>query len=418
MGMQAFALASKELKMKTNLLIKNKTFLKIWLANLSAEFGGIFYEVIIVWYLVATRNSALIAGGVAIASLLGRLLGSALISEKVDTLDTKKVMAIIDFIRTLGLFVVTVFVHFFTQNLFGLYGISFAMALLSGAYTVVRRKSIAEIVVKNNLVEANALEGVSASIVRILSWGLGAILINDLGLRFALGLNTLLSLVSLVLILCASWVSVKSNVIKKTEKMQFLQGIKIIYKYPNVKRLISAELVYYLMMGFFWVAFPLKAGTFGGGTTYALHGSIAGIGWLIASLYLGAKKNNVRVGLMYVVGIVMYSIGNIFVAWAGFSWVLLLGVFICGLGSAYWETGKPTVFHTTIPTADIGKVFSVFESVINVTSIPAFIIGGILVDRFSATNIMIVIATLQIIPIAMIITKKSLINFRLESDAI
>jgi len=402
--------------MRHNLLIQNKTFLKVWLANLSAEFGGIFYEVIIVWYLVSTRNSALIAGGVAIASLLGRLLGSALISEKVDKLDTKKVMAAIDFIRTIGMIVVTIFVHFFTRNLVGLYGISFVMALLSGSYTVVRRKSIAEIVEKNNLVEANALEGVSASVVRVLSWGLGAVLISDLGLRFALGLNTILSFISLIFVLCASWISVKAEVVEKTEKIQFLQGIKLISRYSNIKRIVSAELVYYLMMGFFWVAFPLKAGELGGGTTYALHGSIFGIGWLIASLYLGSKKNIVRVGLMYTAGVVIYSVGNIFVAWAGFSWIFLLGVFISGLGSAYWETGKPTIFHTTIPTADIGKVFSVFESVINVSSIPAFIIGGILVDRFSSTAIMVIIAVLQIVPISMIITKKSLTSFRPETQ--
>jgi len=400
--------------MRRNLLLENKTFLKVWLANLSAEFGGIFYEVIIVWYLVATRDSALIAGGVAIASLLGRLLGSALISQKVDKLDTKKVMATIDLIRTIGLLVVTIFVHFFTQNLLGLYGISFVMALLSGSYTVVRRKSIAEIVEKKNLVEANALEGVSASVVRILSWGLGAILINDLGLRFALGLNTAFSFASLALILCASWTSIKSEVLEKTDKVRFLQGIKIISKYPNIKRIISAELIYYLMMGFFWVAFPLKAGELGGGTTYALHGSIFGLGWLITSLYLGSKKNIAKVGLMYAAGIVIYSLGNIFVAWAEFSWIFLLGVFISGLGSAYWETGKPTIFHTIIPTADIGKVFSVFESVINITSIPAFIIGGILVDRLSATAIMTIIAILQIIPIAMIVTKKSLIDFQAD----
>jgi len=400
--------------MRRNLLLQNKTFFKVWLANLSAEFGGIFYEVIIVWYLVFTRNSALIAGGVAIASLLGRLLGSALISQKVDKLDTKKVMATIDFIRTSGLIVITIFVHFFTQNLMGLYGISFVMALLSGSYTVVRRKSIAEIVAKESLVEANALEGVSASVVRILSWGLGAVFISDLGLRFALGLNTFFSLISLILILCASWVSVKAEIVEKAEKVQFLQGVRIISRYPNIKRIVSAEIVYYLMMGFFWVAFPLKAGELGGGVTYALHGSVFGIGWLAISLYLGSKKNSTRIGLMYIAGIAIYSVGNIFVAWAGFSWVFLLGVFISGLGSAYWETGKPTIFHTTIPTADIGKVFSVFESVINVTSIPAFIIGGILVDRFSATAIMVVIAVLQVIPIAMVVTKKSLLSFRLS----
>ena len=400
--------------MTRNLLMQNKVFFKVWLANLSAEFGGIFYTVIIVWYLVVTRDSALIAGGVAIASLVGRLLGSALISEKVDVLDTKKVMAAMDLVRTLGLLAVTVFVHFFTQNLLGLYGISFVMALLSGSYTVVRRKSIAEIVAKKNLVEANALEGVSASVVRILSWGLGAILINDFGLRFALGLNTIFSLVSLLLILCTTWTSLKSEIIEKAEKVQFLQGVKIISKYPNIKRIVSAEIIYYLMMGFFWVAFPLKAGELGGGSVYALHGSIFGIGWLITSLYLGSKKNSVRIGLMYTAGIIIYSIGNIFVAWAGLSWVFLLGVFISGLGCAYWDTGKPTFFHTTVPTSDIGKVFSVFESVVNITSIPAFIVGGILVDRFSATYIMVVIATLQIIPLAMIVTKKSLINFKIE----
>ena len=386
--------------MKENLLLKNTTFLRVWFANMLTDFGGIFFEVMIIWYLVSNRESALVVGGFIIISLVGELLGNALISQVVDFTDTKKLMASIDALRMILFIFSFLMIEHVMNHLLLLYGISLMVSFLDGSYLVTRRKSIPEIVSKENLVQANGLDGVAASLVRIGSWGLSAVLILTISLEATFLLNIGTALVALVIILSAKWASQKT--LENADKVQFIEGIKIIRRYKNICQIIRAETIFFLLMGLFWVAFPFKAGAIGDGVTYALHGAIFGIGWLILSLFLSHRKSQSKTSLMYRLGIGAYAFGNVFVALASSPWVFLLGIFITGLGTAFWEAGKNTLFHLTVPTNEVGKVFSVFGTLTNGVMIPATIIGGFLLDRFDLLMVMGVIAGLQVIPMVML----------------
>ena len=69
-----------------------------------------------------------------------------------------------------------------------------------------------------------------------------------------------------------------------------------------------------------------------------------------------------------------------------------------------------SLFHTTINTKEIGKVFSVFELVLLSMQIPGYLLGGLLVDHFGTAIVMGFATVLQIIPLGLIGVKKSLVK--------
>ena len=382
-------------------LLKNPTFLKMWLANLAASFGGIFYEVVIVWYLVTATGSALVAAGIPLAVLIGRLIASLLISQKVDSWSTKGVMITAIFMRCLLLVTVLLFADFLTSHLMLIFTISFVLAIFDCAYDIARRKSIPELVTPEELVSANGLEGVSASIVRIFAWGLGGAVITWLNLGSAITIALSAFGIALIFLILSQWTSIKTAPNSEWSLAGFPQGVKMIKRNDVIKTLVRSKIVFYLMMGFMWVAFPMKVATLGDGMLYGLQGMAFGIGYLLTSILVSRKATN-RVGNLYFWGFAIYMVGNVFMSFAWKPWILLAGLFISGLGTSYWMTGQSTLIHLEIPTENVGKVFSVYEVFTSLTMIPGYVLGGLLVDILSPGLVMGVMAVLQFVALVMV----------------
>ena len=402
--------------MNQSLLKSNSKFLKIWLANLFSNFSVIFYEIAVVWYVVATTNSALAAGGISLALLLGGVFGSILIGQKIDQYPTRNLMILLGILRLLILVAFILIIGLNLSNPSVFYLISFIFSGINAAYGVARAKSVPEVVVQASIAEANALEGVSASIVRIASWGLGGIAITMFSLPIALAITIMGLLVALMFLFITPWESKMAQELKSTTTLGVADGLKIIKNHANVKRVITAEILFYLLMGFLWVAFPIRVAEIGDGLLYGLHGVAFGVGYFITSLMLGAKMKkqhqNPKIGRLYLIGFIIYALGNVVLTFTMLPWIFLIGLFISGLGTTYWSTFRMTIFHTTVPTKEIGKVFSVFDSAVTAVQLPGFILGGILVDTLGTGPVMGLVAILQIVPLVLVAAKKSLVTYQ------
>ena len=401
--------------MHKSLLMKSPLFLKIWLANLFSNFSTIFCEVAIIWYVVATTHSALQVGGVSLALLLGGTLGSALVGQVVDRFPTRDLMVKLGVFHLLILALFTIFTLFNGNHLLAFYLVSFFFAAINAAYGVARSKSVPEVVGDEKIAEANGLESVSASLVRIAAWGLGGAVIS----LFALEISLIIAItglgISLWLISQSAWES-KINASNAEKSGSVFEGWKIIKSHSNIGKVIASETFFYPLMGFLWVAFPIRVAEIGDGFLYGLHGVAFGIGYLITSLLLAVKLKSrdfrKKAWKFYVIGFLVYAIGNFFLTFTFSPWIFLLGLFISGLGTTYWSTFKMTIFHTTIETAQIGKVFSIFETLMTAIQIPGFLLGGLLVDRFGTGPVMGMVTILQVISIGMLVWPTRQFKFR------
>jgi len=379
------------------LLKRNKTFAKLWFAQIFASFGDSFYDVAIVWYLIETTGSALLAGGIAIAGTIGRLVGSSFITRKVDFWRTKKIMLIAALLRGCILVIVVGLMVFTTLPIVIFYVISFSTVFLNACSAAAQRKSISEVVEKDELINANAAFGMSGSLVQISSWALGGVVVATFGVIFALVINAFTTFLSAFLILKSRWQSQVSTQ-KEVSKPQFIEGITLIRNGKNQMRtVVVLELVCLFLMGFYWSAFPLLIDEISNAFGYGLQGALFGVGSLITSVYLTRSRKVKKLGMAYLGGALFYAIGMIISAAIPHIAVFIFGVFISGLGNSFWETGRQTIFHLSIPTEDVGKVFAVFDLLISLFLIPAWILGGYLADTFSPTVVMMTVGVIMFV---------------------
>ena len=391
-----------------NLFKNNQIFFKLWLSQIAASFGDSFYDVAIVWHIVQLTESALLAGGIALTGMVGRMAGSSFISQKVDVWHTRQIMLVAGILRGILLLTVVGLISFTTIPISGFYGISFIIAFLNSCASAAQRKSISEIVAKEDLVNANASFGVAFSLVQITSWALGGVVVNILGVILALIINAVTTIASAILIASSSWKSMRQNG-KATAKVGVLEGLSVIRNSTkSVKLVVILELISLFLMGFYWAAFPLLVHEISNAVGYGLQGAAFGVGCLITSVYLARNKHLKKLGLAYLWGVIFYAIGVVVSATISHIAIFIFGVFISGLGNSFWETARQTILHLSIPTEDVGKVFAVFELLIHLCLIPAWLLGGFLADTFSPRLVMMVVG----------ITMLTLLLFALQSKSL
>ena len=394
-----------------SILSSNVTFFKLWLSQLLGSFGDSFYDVAIVWHLIETTGSALLAGGIAITGMIGRMAGSSFISQKVDVWHTRKIMLVTGVLRSIILFTVIGLIIFTTIPIIGFYSVSFIVAFLNSCASAAQRKSISEIVAKEDLVNANASFVLAFSLVQITSWALGGIVVAVLGVVLALVINAVTTVSTAILMAISSWKSVRKEG-ESDSKVGILEGLRIIRNSANSVRLVVVlELVSLFLMGFYWAAFPLLIDEISNAVGYGLQGAAFGVGCLIISLYLARSKKLKKLGLAYLWGVIVYAIGAIVSGVVPHIAVFIFGVFISGLGNSFWETARQTIFHLSIPTEDVGKVFAVLELLVNLCLIPAFILGGFLADTFSPRVVMMVVGVTMLVVLLIALQNRSLRGF-------
>jgi len=392
-----------------SLMKSNRTFFKLWLSQIFASFGDSFYDVAIVWHLVETTGSALLAGGIAISGTVGRLLGSSFIAQKVDLWCTRKLMFVTAILRGFMLLIVAVLIGYVRLPIMVFYIISFTTVFLNACSSSAQRKSISEVVEKEELVNANASFGVSFSFVQITSWALGGVVVATFGVIFALLINAGTTFLSALLIWMAKWKSMISEQKNKESKIQIVEGIKLIHGAKNkVQLIVIVEMICIFMMGFYWAAFPLLIDEISNAVGYGLQGAAFGVGCLITSVYLARSKKIKKLGLAYVLGAIIYAVGAIVSASIPHIAVFIFGVFISGLGNSFWTTGRQTIFHLSIPTEEVGKVFAIFDLFTSLFLIPAWILGGYLADTFSPTLVMMIVGISMFVILMIVLQNKPL----------
>lgn len=378
-----------------SVVLKNKTYMKIWLAQLISLFGDIFYDVAVVWYLIEETGSALVAGGIAIFSILGRLVGSFFINKFIDSHPSKKIMVLADLIRGVILLFVVIFIGRYEVSVYAFYFLSFIITFLTACFTPARNKSVVEMVDKNDITNANAFDGISNSIVQILSWGLGGYVVSKFGVKITLIIDCISFFVSLSLIYSAVWVCT-TEVKEHIRESSILKSINIIKDNYILKNVVLFEVLYLTMLGFYWAALPLKIDNIGNAFYYGLQGTAFGIGSLITAIYISKSKVS-KIGLMYVVGILVHLFGNLIGGVTNYINLFILGVFIAGLGNSYWEISRTSLYQTNINKLDYGKTISFIEILSSFSLMLSWIIGGYLADKYTPSAVMTLACVLQLI---------------------
>lgn len=392
-------------------VLAHRAFMALWMGQTISNFGDILYSFVLLWHVLDRTGSALLAGYVAVAATVGRLLGSFAAAAILDHTPSRRVLLLSDGLR----FILTCatglwWVGGAAPPLATLYGLEFFIALGGAFFNPARAAALPQIVAGEQLVTANALDKVAASLTEAIVYGIAGVIAATLGPARSLALNAATFLASFLAVCVARW----DDTTRTTEGearhplRDLRDGLRWVRANPIARTVLSAQLLHALAAGCFFanIAPFLRQHLGGGAGVYGIQGAVFGVG-LIVGAWLVGRGTTRRIGTLYALGMVVNALGNTGFALSSSLVTLLPAVFVAGLGGAAYTTSEITLLQTYLPVAFRGRVFALTMLLATAVVMPAIAIGGWLGDHVDTRWVLLIASLTHIgIGVGLAVTRR------------
>lgn len=348
-------------------LWKNRSFVLLWLAQVTSNIGDQFYAIALLWYLLQTTQSAatlsLLAVPEMVAGFLFYLIGGVL----ADRYSPRSLMAGADVARLVLALLVGWLVVAGTKELPYFLAAQFFIGMFSTLFHPSKTVALKTLVPTEQLSRANAILDTTFRTIRILApmtIGFLASVLPIASLFFVNAGSYLLS-ACLIFAIRRSQLEGKPPAENRLTLRQYGRDLA-----SAVGEVTGNRLLFYILlfsnMGFLvwqvcWsVGFPVLADTLGGrdaGTLGVLIGCY-GAGNLLGSLFMSRMvyQHHLFVILMgwlfQSVGFLAMGLGQEFV------WIVYLSAGIAGVGGPLIGIPNVTAVQTIVGNANTGKVYA------------------------------------------------------------
>lgn len=378
--------------MPVRALLTNRTFAALWIGQTISNIGDVLYGVALLWYVLDKTGSAFGAGLIAVAAMLGRLIGGAIAATLLDRIPARRVMLLSDGVRcALTGLVGFLWLGGLVPPLVIIYGISTVGAIGGALFGPARAAALPQIVPGERLVAANALDKLTAGLTDTLIFGISGAVVALLGPARSLSLNALTFLISFAAVWIARWTEMPTTMRTTDQPLSGLrEGLGWVRQNTLARAVLAAQLVIAFAGGIFFAGIApfLRRHLDGGAAIYGLQGAVFSVG-LVLGAALIAWKIPRRVGLLYACGLIINGLGNSGFALSPSLETLLPAAFIAGLGNATFVTCEITLLQAYLPPALRGRIFAVTITLATAFVLPAIALGGWLSDHADPRWIML-----------------------------
>ena len=365
-------------------LLTNRAFTALWLGQTISNIGDVLYGVALLWYVLDQTGSAFSAGLIAVAAMLGRLVGGAIAATLLDRIPARRVMLLSDGVRcALTGIVGLLWLSGVVPPLAIIYGISAVGAVGGALFGPARATTLPQIVPGEQLVAANALDKLTAGLTDTLIFGVSGAVVAILGAARSLTLDALTFLISFAAVWLARWPESPTFMRTAHRRRDGLwAGCSWVRQNALARAVLTAQLIIAFAGGLFFagIAPYLRRHLDGGATLYGLQGAVFSVGLVIGAALLAWRAPR-RVGLLYACGLVVNGLGNSGFALSSSLATLLPAVFVAGLGNATFVTCEITLLQAYLPPALRGRIFALTITLATAFVLPAIALGGWLSDQ-------------------------------------
>jgi len=342
-----------------NNLLKNKSFIYLWVGNGVSELGGAFgtfCNSILVYQLT---NSTMALGSMWLLYFLPSLILQLFIGPFIDKWSRKWIMIFSQWARGLIFLIPLVALMMGRLEPWHIYAVQIIVGLITPIYTPANQAITPTVVTKDQLGSANAYIDGTVRLMTFLAPILGGFVIEYMGVK------PTLIFVSTVLILSGSLLLVIKEKkttwdVRKTWLEQFAEGISYFFKQPIIVWLgIFLAFVQFGVGVTMVITLPYITGELSG--SYSEYGYFMAsfpLGYVIGSMLVGKVKYNSRrvimLGALVIGGLTFISLG--------FNHSLIFAIFtemISGIAMAFFSVQNITIFQQAVPNHLMGKVSSV-----------------------------------------------------------
>lgn len=376
------------------MIIKNKNFTILWIAQFISKIGNEFHSIALMWYVMQITGSTLQMGTSLIFSELPMIILGTFAGVIADRYDRKKIVVICDILS--GLLVAVIFILTLgkTKSVIYLYIVSALISSVSAFFGPCYSALIPVLVEEEDLPSANSASQLSSGISSILGPAAAGILIYFIGMP---GLFLFNSISFIFAGIFESFMKVsaakKENITVSNFKEDFKEGF--LYSIKN-KVLLNYIIVGGAIINFFAAPLSIFIPVFSKNilknqsASYGFLLSCLALGGIAASIFYAAKGKKLNPFRMTTVGL---SLEGIFMCSFAFSNGLIsssISLILLGGAFGICNISLSTAFQKLIPNSMMGRVSSL-SNMLCLISVPlGYFFGGLFADKYKVTSILLI----------------------------
>ncbi len=392
-------------------VLKNRDFLLLWLGQIISQVGDRLGQMALIAfvYLRAPGSSLQIAKILSFTIIPVFIIGP-LAGVYVDRWDRRRTMYTCDFLRSLLVFTIPLFL-FYIKNLAPIYLIVFIAFSIGRFFVPAKLSIIPDLVDNKSLLVANTLINTSGMIAAVLGFGISGVIVEKLGAKSGFYLNSLTFLASgtFIFLISKRFVSkikfeeVSSQIIEVIRKSVFQEvkeGVLYFIRKKDIR--FTAGLIFALWSALgavYVVIIVFVQNTLHSATKdLGLLVMFLGIGLFLGSLIYGKFGQRISHYKIIFASLILSGIMLIFFSFGIHYYpYFIVAAFLAlclGLIVAPIMIASNTIIHNVSDNQMLGKIFSSLEIVMHLGFLLFMFISSILAERFSHLLILIVVGAL------------------------
>jgi MFS family permease len=365
--------------------LRHRGFRMLWAATLLSSTARWADMVVVGWLTLELTDSALMVGIVAASKMAGYLAAPfmGVVADRVD----RRLLLIVAAVVNVA--VSAVMLGLFVLGSLALWHV-IALALVSGLTWALdnptRQAFVPDLVEREDLMNAIALNAVATEITVVVGPALGGILIPTLGMGGAYGLIAAIYLADVVVLLLLPSVKQASPHAHESPAKSLLGGLEYVWGNQTVLMLLAIAFLLNLFAAPYRYSFmPLFSRYIldAGPTGYGMLTAMAGFGALVAGLWVVSLGNFERKGRLMVWSGLAWPASLLLFALSTSYYLSLALVFLAGLAQALVWTVIATLILGNTAQPMRGRVMGLRTGVVIALPIGNFLAGAV-AERFGA----------------------------------
>ncbi|MDO8489316.1 MAG: MFS transporter [Candidatus Omnitrophota bacterium] len=409
--MREIPLIGLKVMAKFRKVLKNRNFFLLWLGQIISQMGDRLGQMALIAfvYLRAPGSTLQIAKILSFTIIPVFLIGP-LAGVYVDRWDRRRTMYICDFMRSLLVLAIPLFL-FYSKNLAPIYLIIFIAFSIGRFFVPAKLSIIPDLVDNKDLLIANSLINTSGMIAAVLGFGISGVLVEKLGAKSGFYLNSLTFLVSGAFIFFISKkFTVQTSledvgkeiveVIRKSVFQEVKEGVLYFIQKKDIRFTAGIIFALWSALGSVYVVIIVFV-------QKTLHSATKDLGLLVMFLGIGLFLGSLVYG-KFGQRISHYKIIFVSLVFSGIMLMIFaLGIYyfpvfmlaallaLClGLIVSPIMIASNTIIHNVSDNEMLGKIFSSLEIVMHLGFLLFMFISSMLAERFSHLLILVVVGCL------------------------
>ncbi|MFR9164932.1 MAG: MFS transporter [Dysgonomonas sp.] len=372
-----------------------RTFAIIWTGQLFSTLSSTIVGYAVVFWLSLKTESAEVLAYAMIATLLPQIVFGLFTGVFVDRWNRKMIMICADMFIALCTGVLCVMFYTGNIEIWQVYALLMMRSVGSAFHMPAMQASIPLLAPESQLMRIAGVNQIIYAISNIAGPALAAFLISFLEMTYVLMLDIIGAIIACTTLL---FVTIP-NPEKKSEKRRVLaevkEGLTVIFHQKGLKWLLSFDILVMFFIIPVSALFPLMTIKHFMGNTYQM--SIVEIAWGVGSLIGGAIIGMKQIKTMnkIVLIIIMNLIIGATFLFSGLLppsgyWFFVVLTGVSGLAAAIWNGAFVVVLQTKVENSVLGRVFSTYDSLILLPSIPGLLATGFIAEEIGLSYAFII----------------------------